>query len=268
MKVSDKVFVVTGGGNGVGRELVLGLLSRGARVAAVDISTQALEKTAWLCGSCRDRLSTHTADITSLEAVQGLPDEVLAAHGTVDGIINNAGIIHPFLTLDEIGFDMIKKVMDVNFSGMLYMTKTFLPYLLARPEAHITNISSMGALFPVPGQTVYGASKAAAKLMTEGLRAELKTTKVQVMAVFPGGIGTKILDHSGVETTQRMQKVQKIFKLLSPGKAARIIIRGIEHRRSRLTPGVDASLTDIFCRMSPIVAAQWIYRIMKFIIQE
>ena len=186
----------------------------------------------------------------------------------MDGLINNAGIVHPFLTLDEIGYGMIQKVMDVNFGGMLYMTKAFLPHLKARPEAHITNISSMGALFPVPGQTIYGASKAAAKLLTEGLRAELKATKVQVMAVFPGGIGTKILDHSGVDTTERMQQVQKIFKPLSPGKAARIIIRGIEHRRNRLTPGIDATLTDICCRMSPVVAAQWFYQIMKFIIQE
>ena len=268
MKVKDKVFIVTGGGSGVGRELVLGLLSRGARVAAVDISGQALEETARLSGSDQGRLSTHIVNITDPESVQTLPGQVIMAHGAVDGIINNAGVIHPFLTVNEMGYDMIRKVMDVNFSGMLYMTKVFLPYLLARPEAHITNVSSMGALFAVPGQTIYGASKAAAKLLTEGLRSELKGTGVRVMVVFPGGIGTKILDHSGVDTTQRMQQVQKIFKLLSPQKAAKRIIRGIEKNRSRLTPGIDSTLTDFFCRLSPVVAPRLIYQVMKYIVLE
>jgi NAD(P)-dependent dehydrogenase (short-subunit alcohol dehydrogenase family) len=268
MKVKDKVFVVTGGGNGVGRELVLGLLSRGARVAAVDINGQALEETARLSGDNRAALSVHIVNVADRAAVEALPAEVIAAHGTVDGIINNAGIVHPFMTVNEMGYDMIQRVMDVNFGGMLAMTKAFLPHLLARPEAHITNVSSMGALFAVPGQTIYGASKAAAKLLTEGLRAELKGTGVRVTAVFPGGIGTDILGHSGVGVTQRMRRVQKVFKLLSPQKAAKRIINGIEHHRQRLTLGVDSTLTDMFCRISPVVASQWIYRIMKFIIQE
>ena len=267
MKVKDKIFVVTGGGSGVGRELVFTLLSRNAKVAAVDINRQALEETAQLCEANRDCLSTHIVNVADQESVTLLPEQIISKHGAVDGIINNAGIVHPFLKVDEIDYGMIKKVMDVNFYGALYMSKAFLPHLLGRPEAHITNISSMGALFPVPGQTIYGASKAGVKILTEGLRSELKNTAIQVMAVFPGGIGTNILDNSNIEITQRMKQAQKVFKLLTPQKAAKNIIDGIEKKRSRLTPGIDSSLTDFFCRLSPGVAPLLIYQVMKFFIQ-
>jgi len=176
MKVQNKVVLVTGGGNGMGRELVLNLLSRGASVAAVDINETALQKTVELAGSKSDNLSTHIVNITNKDAVAALPEQIIAKHGAIDGIINNAGIIQPFERIKDLDYAVIERVLNVNFFGTLYMTKEFLPHLLKRPEAHITNISSMGGFLPVPGQTVYGASKAAVKLFTEGLRSELLNT--------------------------------------------------------------------------------------------
>ncbi|WP_305954202.1 SDR family oxidoreductase [Paenibacillus sp. FSL H8-0259] len=126
--------------------------------------------------------------------IGALPEQVIDQHGKVDGIINNAGIIHPFLKVNELEYDKIKLVMDINFYGTLYMVKSFLPYLLKRPVVHIANVSSMGGFLPVPGQTIYGASKAAVKLLTEGLRAELKDTNVKVTLVFPGGVSTNNYD--------------------------------------------------------------------------
>jgi NAD(P)-dependent dehydrogenase (short-subunit alcohol dehydrogenase family) len=178
MKLSGKVIVVTGGGNGIGRELVLALLGRGATVAAVDRSEAALRETTQLAGQAKSRLSTFALDITDRHAVAALPDAVIAKHQVVDGLINNAGIIQPFVKLNELELDAIDRVMNVNFYGTLYMTKAFLPHFLQRPEAHITNISSMGGFLPVPGQTAYGASKAAVKLLTEGLHSELSETSV------------------------------------------------------------------------------------------
>src|SRR5699024_5244750 len=84
MQIPGKVFVVTGGANGIGREVVRALLERGARVAAVDLSDPALAETARL--AVTDRLTTHAMDITDAEAVQRLPDEVIEAHGAVDGV--------------------------------------------------------------------------------------------------------------------------------------------------------------------------------------
>jgi NAD(P)-dependent dehydrogenase (short-subunit alcohol dehydrogenase family) len=268
MKVKDKVFVVTGGGSGVGRELVSELLLGGAHVAAVDINEQALAQTLQRAEAYRDKLSAHLVNVADADAVQALPGQVIAQHGAVDAVINNAGIIHPFLALNDMGYDTIQTVMGVNFGGTLNMTKAFLPYLLDRPQASITNISSMGALFPVPGQILYGASKAAVKLLTENLRFELNKTNVKVIAVFPGGMDTNILGHSGVEISRRMQLVRKAFKLLTPEKAAKSIIRGIEKNRGRLTLGFDSAAVDLLCRMSPSLAPQLIYKIMKAIVIE
>lgn len=171
MQIPGKVFVVTGGANGIGREVVRALLERGARVAAVDLSEPALAETARL--AVTDRLTTHAMDITDAEAVQRLPDEVIEAHGAVDGVVNVAGIIQRFVPISELDIAEMEKVFAVNFWGTVRMTKAFLPHLSQRPEASVVNVGSMGGLVPVPGQSAYGASKAAVQLFTEGLFAEL-----------------------------------------------------------------------------------------------
>lgn len=271
MKVQNKVIVVTGGGNGIGRELVLNLLSRGARVAAVDIDESGLQETARLAEDKKDNLSTHIVNITDRDAVAALPEQVIARHGAVDGVINNAGIIQPFVRVQELGYDAIERVMNVNFYGTLYMTKAFLPHLLKRPEAHIVNLSSMGGFLPVPGQSLYGASKAAVKLLTEALNSELKTTNVGVTVVFPGAIGTNIAVNSGVANTLRVENIDQekaARRTLPPGKAAEMIIEGIEQDRYRVLVGSDAAFMDFIYRLNPQRAANFIYKQMKSLLGE
>jgi short-subunit dehydrogenase len=263
MNVNGKIIAVTGGGNGIGRELVLQLLSRGAQVAAVDIKKEALDETAKLAGDRNAQLSTHVVDITGRDAVQKLPEQIIARHGAIDGLINCAGIIQPFVRLKELNFDAIERVMNVNFYGTLFMVKAFLPPLLARPEAHIVNVSSMGGFLPVPGQTVYGASKAAVKLLTEGLHSELLDTNVRVTVVFPGAIGTNIAANSGVGLGTQTDAEQSSFKTLAPAKAAQIILDGMEKNRYRILVGQDAAFMDFLCRLSPERAARFIYNQMK-----
>ncbi len=263
MKVQNKVVVVTGGGNGIGRELVLCLLSKGAGVAAVDINAAALEETTALAGDRQPNLSTHVVNITDKAAVAALPEQVIAQHGAVDGLINNAGIIQPFVRFQDLAYDTIARVMDVNFYGTLAMLRAFLPHLLARPEAHIANISSMGGFMPFPGQTVYGASKAAVKLLTEGLSSDLLHTSVRVTVVFPGAIGSNIVGNSGVGISQRMAQLQKVIRPLPPAKAAQIIIRGIEKNRYRVLVGVDAVFMDFLYKLSPKLSARLMYHLMK-----
>jgi short-subunit dehydrogenase len=268
MKVLDKVVVVTGAGGGIGRELVLSLLYKGARVAAVDINRDALEETINQAGDINDKLSAHIVNLTDREAVGELPEQVIAHHGAVDGIINNAGIIQPFVQVNDLDIDKINQVMDINFYGTLYMTKTFLPYLLKRPIGHITNISSMGGFLPVPGQSIYGASKAAVKLLTEGLHAELLETNVKVTVVFPGGVGTDIMKNSGIEgPTADGASKQDISKLLSPKEAAQIILNGIETDQYRVLAGRDSKLMDKMYRLSPKRAVGLIAKSMKKLIE-
>ena len=265
MKVQNKVIVITGGGNGIGRELVLNLLSKGASVAAVDINEAALQETAALVGDRKDKLSTHVVNITDRAAVEALPDQVIARHGAVDGLINNAGIIQPFVRVNDLDYAAIERVMNVNFYGPLYMTKAFLPHFLKRPEAHLANVSSMGGFLPVPGQSIYGAAKAAVKLFTEGLYSELRTTRVGVTVVFPGAIGTNIAANSGVGISQEMQEnsQRRSIKTLEPARAAEIIVDGIEQNRYRVLVGSDASFMDKLYRLSPERAANFIFKQMQ-----
>ncbi|MDO9590614.1 MAG: SDR family NAD(P)-dependent oxidoreductase, partial [Microcella sp.] len=137
MQISGKVFAVTGGGNGIGREVVLGLVAEGARVAALDLSEDGLAETVRLAGDHADRISTHVVNITDRKAVEKLPEAIIAKHGQVDGLLNIAGIIQKFVKVNELEWDQIERVIDVNLYGVLNTVKSFLPELLKRPEASI-----------------------------------------------------------------------------------------------------------------------------------
>jgi short-subunit dehydrogenase len=263
MRIQNKVYVVTGGGNGIGRELVLQLLSAGAKVAAVDIDEGGLQETAKLAGENSANMSLHILDITDREAVSKLPESVISEWGAVDGLINNAGIIQPFVKSIEIGFDAIDRVMNINFNGTVNMTKVFLPHFLERPEAHIVNVSSMGGFLPVPGQGVYGASKAAVKLFTESLYAELLGTRVHVSVVFPGAIGTDIAARSGVVMDAgAADEGASSFNPMPPEEAAAAILKGIEKDKFRILVGSDAKFMNFLYRLSPKFATKYIVKQM------
>ena len=261
MELKGKVIVVTGGGAGIGQATVLELLARGAAVVAVDLSEPGLEDTRAKAGASA-RLSIHPLNIADREAVLALPEAVVAEHGAVDGLINVAGIIQPFVHVADLAFDVIERVMDVNFWGTVNTNKAFLPHLLARPESSLVNVSSMGAILPVPGQTAYGASKAAVRLFTEGLYAELQGTSVTVTEVFPGAIGTDIMKNSGVERANPGKDVSAP-KMTTPQEAARQIADAVEKKRFRLHIGGDAKLFDTLSRMIPERAIGLIAKKMK-----
>lgn len=260
MRVRGKVWVVTGAGGGMGRELVLLLLHRGARVAAVDVSAEGLAQTAGLAGA-GERLSIHVTDITDRLAVEALPDAVVAAHGAVDGLVNNAGIIQPFVPVADLDYAAIRRVLDVNLMGTVHLVKTFLPLLLDRPEAHVANVSSMGGFFPFPGQTVYGASKAAVKLLTEGMYAELLDSRVRVSCIMPGAVATGIAESSGVGAPGADADAGGIA-MTQPDRAARIMVEGIEKDRLHIYVGRDARLMSLAIRVAPRPAIRFVQRQM------
>ena len=253
LDVAGKVFVVTGGGSGIGREVVLALLKRGARVAAVDLSAERLVGTVELAGRDADRLTTHVVNVTDGDAVALLPHEVIDAHGAVDGLLNVAGIIQKFVHFNELEVADIDRVLSVNFWGVVHMVQAFLPHLLERPQAALLNVSSMGAFIPVPGQTVYGASKAAVKLLTEGLHAELRGTPVRVTVVFPGAVATSITENSGVHVPAVAGANDNAAnrKVLPAHGAAEIIVSGLERGAYRVVVGRDAQVMDWITRLVP-----------------
>ncbi|HSM44475.1 MAG TPA: SDR family oxidoreductase [Acidimicrobiia bacterium] len=263
MKIRDKVMVVTGGGNGIGQQVVLELLRRGARVAAADVREDSLLTTVELADA-GERLTTYVVDITDREATSTLPGQVIAAHGAVDVTINVAGIIQPFVRLNDLDYGDIERVINVNLYGTIHMVKAFLPHLLERPAAHLVNVSSMGGFLPVPGQTIYGATKAAVKLMSEGLYAELLETNVAVSVVFPGAVATDITSNSGVAIPGDATSAEESsYRTTSPEDAARIIVDGIEDDQLHIYVGRDSRMMNLFNRVAPKRSTHLIQRQMK-----
>jgi short-subunit dehydrogenase len=261
MRAADKVIVVTGAGSGMGRATALELLRRGPRVAAVDRNETTLAETAALAVERPDAIATFGVDITDRAAVDALPGAVVERFGAVDGVINMAGIIQPFVRLNDLDDATIERVFAVNWWGTLHLTRAFLPLLLQRPAGHVVNVSSMGGFLPVPGQTIYGASKAAVKLMTEGLHSELTDTAVRVTVVFPGAVATNITTNSGVSIPN--VGGDRARKILSAEQAARLIVDGMEHDRYRVMVGSDAKMMDRLYRLTPRRAAGFIANQMK-----
>ncbi|MFM5905685.1 MAG: SDR family NAD(P)-dependent oxidoreductase [Micrococcales bacterium] len=267
MKVANKVVVVTGAGSGMGRQLALELVGRGAKVALVDFRAQTLAETAQMVQAKGGTCSQHVLDVSDSAAVAALPSQVEAQLGAPDALINNAGIIQPFVKINELDMNSAAHVMAVNFTGPLMLTKAFLPGLLKRPEAHVLNVSSMGAYAPVPGQSVYGASKAAVKLFTEGLRSELMGTSVGVTIVFPGAINTNISVNSGMAVPANADEATAKFKMTEANVAARQMVDAIEKNQPRICVGQDAKMMDIMTRINPVWAAGVIYKQMASLLK-
>ena len=261
MKVKDKVIVVTGGGSGMGRELTLQLVKKGARVAIGDINEKGMAETVELAGA--SNVSAHKLNVADRASVEEFSAIVIKQYWAVDGIINNAGIIQPFVNVKDLDYAIIERIMNIDFYGTVNMTKTFLPHLLTRPEAHIANISSMGGFIPFPGQTLYGATKAAVKLFTEGLYAELKDTNVGVTVIHPGAVNTNIMANSGIKSdAETKEQKEQSAKTLSASAAASIMIDAIEKNKFRVMVGKDARMLDLFYRLSPQRAVDFITKQM------
>ena len=125
----------------------------------------------------------------------------------------------------------------------------------------------MGAYAPVPGQSVYGASKAAVKLFTEGLRSELMATKVGVTIVFPGAIATNIAVNSGMAMPAGGDAAASSFKTTPAPVAAKAMVDAIEANKPRICIGSDAKMMDFMTRVNPVYAAKVIYKQMASLLK-
>ncbi len=255
MELKNKIALVTGAGSGIGKELSLALLDEGSKVIAIDLRPESLEELKTIVEN--DHLTTHCLDITDRKAIEHLASQI----ESIDILINNAGIIQPFKKIKDLEYEAMWKVMDVNYYGTLYMTKTFLPILLEKSESYLVNVSSMGGFLPVPGQSIYGASKAAVKLFTEGLYAELLDTNVHVAVVFPGATATNISSNSGIKMS--VEKENSNFKTLPAKEASHRILNGMKNNKVQIYLGQDCTSMNLFYRISPVQAIRLIANKMK-----
>lgn len=262
--VKGAVAVITGAASGIGAALATALARRGCHLALADLDKPGLERVAASVRTPGVTVSTHRLDVSDAGGIAALPAAVLASHGRVNLLVNNAGVAlgGKFEDVPEAEFDWL---MAVNFQGTVRMTRTFLPLLRRESAAHIVNVSSLFGLIAPSGQVAYAASKFAVRGFSEALRHELAKTAITITVVHPGGIRTNIAANAkfhGALTNMQAETIAKTWDRLlklSPDTAAAAILRAIERRQKRLLIGTDAKQADLIQRLFP--ANYW--RIMQ-----
>lgn len=248
-----KVAVVTGAGSGIGRALALELTAAGARVSISDWDAAGLNETSLLCARVGSAPHSQVLDVRDRAAVHAYADAVADHFGTVNLVVNNAGITI-FGNVEDSSFEDIEKVMDVDFWGVVNGTKAFLPHLTSSGDGHVVNISSIFGIFGVPTQSSYNAAKFAVRGFTESLRQEMLIAghPVGVTCVHPGGIKTNIVNNAtgsnGVDVSGIQWLFDKHLTRTTPEQAANTILRGVKGRRAKVLIGLDAHAADLAVR--------------------
>lgn len=257
---TGRVAAITGAGSGMGRTLAQDLARRGCHLALSDVNEPGLAQTVTLLKDAGVKVTAQRVDVADRDAVYAWADQVVADHGKVNLIFNNAGV-GLGATVEGMRIEDFRWLMDINFWGVVHGTQAFLPHLKAAGEGHIVNTSSLFGLLAVPSQSAYHASKFAVRGFTESLRQELDMLACGVSAtcVHPGGIKTAIarnarMDQSvralGMDDKNSGEKFEKNF-ITTAEKAAAIILRAVEKNQRRVLVGPDAVLLDKIVRLFP-----------------
>jgi butyryl-CoA dehydrogenase len=261
MKIDhNTVAVVTGAASGIGRALAGRLAQEGASLAVADINAAELEETVRMVersGGSRDKLSAHIVDVSDKERVAEFARDVVDAHGSAHLLINNAGV-GLFGMAEQLSIEDMEWLMGVNFWGVVYGVKHFLPILRRQPQGHIVNISSVFGIVGPVGHSAYAASKFAVRGFTEALRHELAGGSVKVSVVHPGGVKTNIANNAkpgaGADRAA-IEKERAIFNKAArttPEAAAERIVRGVLRDEERILVGADAWVIDRIQRWAPV----------------
>jgi butyryl-CoA dehydrogenase len=250
-----RVAAITGAGSGIGRALAQQLAVRGAHLALSDIDEAGLAETVTLCEGSPVKVTSKRVDVADRAAVHSWADEVVADHGRVNLVCNNAGVAVA-ASIESVSYEDFDWLMDINFWGVVHGTKAFLPHLKTADEGHIVNLSSVFGLISVPTQAVYNASKFAVRGFTDALRIELEAERstVSCTTVHPGGIKTNIARNARFDaslTGGRVDPAADFHKIAmtTPEKAARVILGAVERNKRRVLVGPDAKAIDLLSRL-------------------
>ncbi|MGW0658667.1 SDR family NAD(P)-dependent oxidoreductase [Streptodolium elevatio] len=251
---AGKVAAITGAGSGIGRALAYELARHGARLALSDVDEEAVRETAAVAlGHGASETAASRVDVADRHAVQAWADETAGHFGTVNLVVNNAGVALT-ASVEEMDWDDFEWLMGVNFWGVAHGTKAFLPHLRRARDAHLVNISSVFGLMGIPTQSAYCAAKYAVRGFTESLRQEMRMSGsgVRVTTVHPGGVKTNIARRARAASNREVDTLADEFDKVartSPERAARIIVRGVKRNRARIFVGPDATLIDVGQRL-------------------
>jgi 2-hydroxycyclohexanecarboxyl-CoA dehydrogenase len=213
MGLEGKVAIITGGARGIGRAIGLRLAADGADIGIIDLSAGAAEATAVEVRALGRRAAVATADITDYEQTKAAVESLHGALGTVDILINNAGIDKSEFFVNT-GPELWQKLIDVNYVGFLNATHVCLPYLTAQGGA-IVSLGSDAGRVGNSGEVVYCGTKAAIMASSKALARELARYKVRVNCVSPGPVQTDLLAglHEGEKGAQIMEAVAKMIPM-------------------------------------------------------
>lgn len=254
MKIlQSKVVVITGAASGIGQALARAMAARGAVLALVDVDQAGLESMCAELSETGSTVSSHIVDVSDRGAMEQLPQAIVNTHGTVDVLVNNAGVSVGAM-FDDHSIDDAEWLLDINLKGVIYGCKFFLPFLKQAPEAHIVNVSSMFGLFSMPGQAMYSASKAGVRGFSEALWSELSKTSVHVTTVHPGAIRSNMIRSSRMLDGEMKAKAAELQQKygMPTDKAARKIVRAIEKNKLRVVVGADAHIGEFLKRLFPV----------------
>ena len=256
--LNGKVAAVTGAGSGIGRALAINLAQQGCNVALSDVNEAGLAETAELLKQYPIKITTQKLDVSDKDAFYAWADQVVADHGKANLVFNNAGVALAG-TVGDLSIEDYKWIMDINFYGVLYGTKAFLPHMDNAGEGHIVNISSIFGLASQPLMSGYNASKFAVRGLTESLRQDLDIAGscVSTTCVHPGGIKTNIAQSTrfnenssaitGADADASKADFERLF-ITTPDKAAKTIINGVKKNKRRVLIGPDAIAFDLMVR--------------------
>ncbi len=225
---AGSVAVVTGGGSGIGAALAAALSARGARVIVADIDPVRAQAPA----GRGEAIEGHVVDVTDAAALAALVDEVVARHGRLDYLFNNAGIS---VTGDarDLTLEHWRRVIDVNLMGVVHGTHAAWRVMSAQGSGHIVNIASLAGLVPFPTNAPYATSKHAVVGLSLSLRAEGEALGVKVSTVCPGFIESNIFRDTPFVNVRREPILEALpFKPVDTDVAARKILDGVARNRA------------------------------------
>lgn len=235
VRLDGRAIAVTGGARGIGAAIGRAAVAAGARVALGDIDVAAVQATASAIGA-----SGHPLDVADRDSFTAFLDVAEQAHGPVDVLVNNAGIMLLGYFIDE-DDDATRRQFDVNFLGVALGMKLAIPRMLARGSGLIVNIASGASRDPIAGGATYSATKHAVAGLTEAVRAELRGRGVKFALILPAPVATDLL--TGVPDLPTVPT-------LSPEQVADAVVRVI--RRPRFETTVPRSLA-MQSRLGPLL---------------
>lgn len=194
MSPKDKIVVITGASSGIGKSTALEFAKKQAKLVLVARRKEKLDEIQTALTKHNVESVVYPCDVSNKLAVKQMSSQVIDKFGKIDVLVNNAGFAI-YGTVSNLTIEEIESQMMTNYFGMVYCIKNFLPIMIQQNSGHIVNVASVAASFGLPGIASYCASKFAMLGFSEGLKHELRDTKVGITVVSPIMVKTEFFDH-------------------------------------------------------------------------